>query len=125
GGRKTAGPAISRSLSSTRPDVCGSMPAAMRSNVVLPEPEGPSRQSTSPGSAAKLTSERVCLCALKEWLMWSKASLAAKVTPAVTRDVVAGDSDVVRWAVTCGSRRRQANVLSVDALPVRERINHL
>ena len=53
GGRKTDGPAISRSLSSTRPELCGSMPAAIRSSVVLPEPEGPSRQSTSPGSAVK------------------------------------------------------------------------
>ena len=39
GGRNTDGPAISRPLSSTRPVVCGSMPAAIRSSVVLPEPE--------------------------------------------------------------------------------------
>ena len=61
-----------------------SMPAAMLSSVVLPEPEGPSRQSTSPGSAASLTSVSVSAIGSKAWPMCSKASLAAKVTPAVT-----------------------------------------
>ncbi len=32
------------------------MPAAILSSVVLPEPEGPSRHRTSPGSAASVTS---------------------------------------------------------------------
>ena len=35
------------------------MPAAILSSVVLPEPEGPSRHSTSPGSADRLTSRSV------------------------------------------------------------------
>ena len=35
-----------------RPDCRGSSPAASRSSVVLPQPEGPSRQTISPGHAA-------------------------------------------------------------------------
>src|SRR5262249_2152283 len=48
-------------------------------------PDGPSRQSTSPGSAVSVTSRKVSLSGPKAWLMRSKASLAAKLTPAVTR----------------------------------------
>ena len=66
------------------------MPAAILSSVVLPEPDGPSRHSTSPGSAVSVTSRSVSACAPKEWLMCSKASRAAKVTPAVTRGCAAG-----------------------------------
>ena len=35
---------------STRPPVGFSMPEAMRSSVVLPLPDGPSRHTTSPGA---------------------------------------------------------------------------
>ena len=39
------------------------MPAAILSSVVLPEPDGPSRQRTSPDSAAKEMSELLQLIA--------------------------------------------------------------
>ena len=50
GSTKRAGPATSWSLMSTRPPVGRSMPAATRSSVVLPQPEGPSRHTTSAGA---------------------------------------------------------------------------
>jgi hypothetical protein len=43
------GPRASWPSSSTRPDVGRATPAAILSSVVLPQPEGPSRHSTSPG----------------------------------------------------------------------------
>ena len=53
GGTKRAGPATSKSLMSTRPPVGRSMPAAIRSSVVLPLPEGPSRHTTSAGAMSR------------------------------------------------------------------------
>ena len=39
----------------TVPEVCTSSPATMRSSVVLPQPEGPRKQMSSPGCTARLT----------------------------------------------------------------------
>jgi hypothetical protein len=50
GGTNVEGPATSRLSMSTRPESGRSMPEAILRRVVLPQPEGPSRQSTSPGA---------------------------------------------------------------------------
>src|SRR6478735_3134504 len=46
----------SRSPISTRPDVRVSRPAMMRSSVVLPQPDGPSRATNSPSATVSDTS---------------------------------------------------------------------
>jgi hypothetical protein len=56
GGTKRLGPAISCPSNSRRPASGFSIPAAMRSSVVLPQPEGPRRQAISPGCSFRLTS---------------------------------------------------------------------
>ena len=38
------------------PEVCGSRPAIARSNVVLPQPEGPRKQTNSPSWMSSETS---------------------------------------------------------------------
>ena len=47
---------MSRPACTMRPAVCTSSPAMMRSSVVLPQPEGPRKQTSSPGCTARLTS---------------------------------------------------------------------
>ncbi|CDP87620.1 hypothetical protein BN975_03473 [Mycolicibacterium farcinogenes] len=46
---------ISRPPTSTVPAVASSSPARMRSAVVLPHPEGPSRATSSPGAMDRLS----------------------------------------------------------------------
>src|SRR5688500_19002455 len=46
---------MSRPFWITRPRVCVSRPAMIRSSVVLPQPEGPSRQTNSPCATERLT----------------------------------------------------------------------
>src|SRR5690606_10071483 len=53
-GTKRSGPATSQSLIKMRPDVGFSIPDAMRRRVVLPQPDGPSRQTISPGSISSV-----------------------------------------------------------------------
>ena len=40
------------------PEVCGSRPAMARSSVVLPQPEGPRKQTNSPSAISRLISPR-------------------------------------------------------------------
>src|SRR5262245_61702798 len=47
---------MSRPFCTMRPALCVSRPAMMRSSVVLPQPEGPSRQTNSPWATDRLTS---------------------------------------------------------------------
>src|SRR5215208_6575846 len=49
---------MSRPFCSMRPALCVSRPAMMRSSVVLPQPDGPRRQTNSPWLTARLTSRR-------------------------------------------------------------------
>src|SRR4051794_16135682 len=53
--RSRPGPVIGTPLSSVAPDVGASKPAATRSKVVLPHPEGPTKQTNSPVAASTLT----------------------------------------------------------------------
>src|SRR2546423_1660559 len=50
------GPATGRPATSTRPVVAGRSPATMRSRVDLPQPEGPTRATSSPRSTASAMS---------------------------------------------------------------------
>src|SRR5690606_25377381 len=132
GGRKTLGPAISRSLRSTRPVSWLSIPAAMRKSVVLPEPDGPRRHSTSPGSAASVTSSSVSAPGAKRWLMRSSTRRAANVTPAVTRAGFSTVSLILQRAhpfsrgqaprqgsIILDSRCQQAELFQID---IRQRV---
>src|SRR5262245_19472548 len=47
---------MSRVPCTMRPALCNSRPAMMRSSVVLPQPDGPSRQTNSPCATDRLTS---------------------------------------------------------------------
>src|SRR5262245_34065713 len=47
---------MSRPFWMMRPAVCASRPATILSSVVLPQPEGPSRQTNSPWATERLTS---------------------------------------------------------------------
>src|SRR6187402_1424622 len=47
---------MSRPACTIVPEVCTSSPATMRSNVVLPQPEGPRKQMSSPWCTPRLTS---------------------------------------------------------------------
>ena len=38
------------------PELCGSRPAMARSNVVLPQPDGPRKQTNSPSAISRLIS---------------------------------------------------------------------
>src|SRR6185295_18502100 len=49
---------MSRPFCTTRPALCISRPAMMRSRVVLPQPDGPSKQTNSPWATDRLTSRR-------------------------------------------------------------------
>src|SRR6185369_11778826 len=49
---------MSRSPCHTSPEVCTSRPATIRSSVVLPQPEGPRKQTNSPCRIPRLTSCR-------------------------------------------------------------------
>src|SRR5687768_2441571 len=49
---------MSRPFCTMRPALWVSRPAMMRSSVVLPQPEGPSRQTNSPWATDRLTSRR-------------------------------------------------------------------
>ena len=62
-------PSTSRSSTSTAPESGRSNPAAMRSAVVLPQPDGPSRLTNSPGSIARPNDSRAVLPAnvLRIW----------------------------------------------------------
>ena len=60
------------------------MPAAMRSSVVLPQPDGPSRQAISPGFKVKLTSSTAAVLP-KRRDTFSNDNWPAKVAAAVPR----------------------------------------
>src|ERR671923_2340151 len=47
---------MSRPFCTMRPPLCVSRPAMIRRSVVLPQPEGPRKQTSSPGSTDRLTS---------------------------------------------------------------------
>ena len=49
---------MSRPACTIRPALCTSSPAMMRRSVVLPQPEGPRKQMSSPARTARLTSFR-------------------------------------------------------------------
>src|SRR5688500_14592137 len=49
---------MSRPFCTMRPALCVSRPAMMRSSVVLPQPEGPRRQTNSPWATASVTSRK-------------------------------------------------------------------
>src|SRR3954469_20905815 len=49
-------PVTTRPLMRTWPPVTSSSPATMRSVVLLPQPDGPTRTTNSPGSTSRLTS---------------------------------------------------------------------
>ena len=51
-------PRTLRPSTSTEPESGRSNPAAMRSAVVLPQPDGPSRLTSSPGSIARSNDSR-------------------------------------------------------------------
>src|SRR5205085_10605153 len=56
-----------------RPEVGSSRPAIIRSVVVLPQPEGPSRQKKSPSGMVKVDSRTAAnspnaLCSLSTWI---------------------------------------------------------
>ena len=60
--RRLAGTSVtSRPSISTRPSVGRSNPASSRSAVVLPQPDGPSRASSSPGSSARSSPASACV----------------------------------------------------------------
>ena len=60
--RLLAGTSVtSRPLISTRPSVGRSNPASSRRAVVLPQPDGPSRASNSPGSSARSSPASACV----------------------------------------------------------------
>ena len=60
--RRLAGTSVtSRPSISTRPSVGRSNPASSRSAVVLPQPDGPSRASNSPGSSARSSPASACV----------------------------------------------------------------
>src|SRR5437868_1515404 len=46
---------MSRPSITTEPEVCTSSPAMMRSSVVLPQPEGPRKHTSSPRFTSRLT----------------------------------------------------------------------
>src|SRR5262245_30989395 len=86
GGTKRCGPATSRSLMRTRPPVGLSMPEATRSSVVLPHPDGPSRQTTSAGATSKLKPLRAAVAANRRSSR-SKVSFAAMVAAALPEPI--------------------------------------
>src|ERR671923_1451235 len=49
---------MSRPFCTMRPPLCRSRPAMMRRSVVLPQPEGPRKQTSSPCATERLTSRR-------------------------------------------------------------------
>lgn len=57
------------------------MPDATRSNVVLPLPDGPSRQTTSPGAMSRLNPANASVSPYRRSTL-SKVSRAAKVAAA-------------------------------------------
>ena len=48
-------PVMSRPPCRMRPPVAGSSPAIARSSVVLPQPDGPRKETNSPAATARLT----------------------------------------------------------------------
>src|SRR4029079_12008800 len=84
GGTKRLGPATSCPSMSTRPALGRSTPEAILSSVVLPHPEGPTRQTISPGATSRLTLSSASLPS-KSRDTPSKVNCAAKVTAALPR----------------------------------------
>ena len=60
------------------------MPAAMRSSVVLPQPDWPSRQAISPACNSKLRFFKISVVPMVQET-FSKVSLPANKAPAVPR----------------------------------------
>src|SRR6476660_5442059 len=68
----------------TRPALGRSTPEAILSSVVLPQPEGPTRQTISPGATSRLTLSRASLPSNSRDTP-TKVNCAAKVTAALPR----------------------------------------
>ena len=76
----------SRSPNSTLPEVGVSRPAIMRINVVLPQPEGPSRHATSPSAkrmSMSLTAVKVPNCFVTRSMMISAMDQTLSLCPSL------------------------------------------
>ena len=103
GGRNCVSPPISRLSNKTEPAVWRAMPAAMRNNVVLPEPDGPKRHVTVPERAVNETSSRIFVPSMS-WLTRSKVSSWGIETPAVLGVPQPQDSSPETSLRYCSSR---------------------
>src|SRR5262245_497030 len=79
-----------------RPAVGNSSPATTRRSVVLPEPDGPSSASNSPGRTSR---SRSMMAGVAPKLLLSRsARIASAASGVVSRSVESGDGEVVSAA---------------------------
>ena len=94
GGIWIPGPATTTSLMRMRPPVGRSSPAVRRRSVVLPHPEGPTRQTISPGAISRLTPRTAWIEPNLRWTSSnvSRAAMIAAAEPRTPQRLAAGFS---------------------------------
>src|SRR5436190_1984574 len=110
----------------TAPAIGCSIPPMMLSSVLLPQPEGPSRQTNSPLRMSTETSSSACtLCAasrpVKTIDTWSTAMVGTAAAPAAASrmDMIAAS---VRWRSAVTSELHRHELVVVDRLRLRDEV---